>query len=47
VLVLNDPPAWEYMVFLFRKIPPVSEQELMEAGYRDYLQAGQCTLTPG
>jgi protein arginine N-methyltransferase 5 len=26
-------------VYLFRKIDPVSEQELQEAGYRDYLQA--------
>lgn len=30
---------WEYIVYLFRKIDPVSEQELVEAGYRDYLQA--------
>ena len=30
---------WEYLVYLFRKIPPTTEQELVEAGYRDYLQA--------
>ena len=30
---------WEYLVYLFRKIPDATEQELVEAGYRDYLQA--------
>ena len=30
---------WEYLVYLFRKIPQTTEQELVEAGYRDYLQA--------
>ena len=30
---------WEYVVYLFRKIDPTSEQELAEASYRDYLQA--------
>ena len=38
----NAHPArrqWEYMVYLFRKIEPTTEQELQEAGYRDYLQA--------
>ena len=30
---------WEYVVYLFRKIDAVSEQELVESGYRDYLQA--------
>ena len=30
---------WEYIVYLFRKIEPVTDQELQEAGYRDYLQA--------
>ncbi|EEH58924.1 uncharacterized protein MICPUCDRAFT_45363 [Micromonas pusilla CCMP1545] len=28
-----------YVVYLFRKIDAVSEQELVESGYRDYLQA--------
>jgi protein arginine N-methyltransferase 5 len=38
----NAHPArrrWEYVVYLFRKIEPTTEQELQEAGYRDYLQA--------
>ena len=30
---------WEYVVYLFRRIPPLTEQEAAEAGYRDYLQA--------
>jgi len=30
---------WEYVVYLFRKIPTTTEQELQELGYRDYLQA--------
>ena len=34
----NAHPArrrWEYVVYLFRKIEPTTEQELQEAGYRD------------
>ncbi|PRW56786.1 arginine N-methyltransferase [Chlorella sorokiniana] len=30
---------WEYLSFLFRKLPASSEQELVEMGYRDYLQS--------
>ncbi|MDB9924768.1 protein arginine N-methyltransferase [bacterium] len=39
---INKHPSrqrWEYVVYLFRKIAPTTEQELQEAGYRDYLQA--------
>lgn len=30
---------WEYVSFLFRKQPATSEQDALEASYRDYLQA--------
>ncbi|KAL4443757.1 hypothetical protein ABPG75_011494 [Micractinium tetrahymenae] len=30
---------WEYLSFLFRKIEATSEQEVVEMGYRDYLQS--------
>jgi len=39
------PPAhplavyWEYLAYLFAKLEPLSDQERLEAGYRDYLQA--------
>ena len=30
---------WEYLAYLFGKLPEMTEQERVEAGYRDYLQA--------
>ena len=35
---------WEYLVYLFRKIPDATEQELVEAGYRDYLSAAPALM---
>lgn len=30
---------WEYLSYIFRKLEATSEQEMVEMGYRDYLQA--------
>ncbi len=32
-------PYWEYLAFLFRKLPVVPEELAAENEYRDYLQA--------
>lgn len=32
-------PYWEYLSYLFRKLPVLSSDEQLEADYRDYLQA--------
>lgn len=44
--VLNNPgeahplrPYWEYLCFVFRKLPVLSEDARTESEYRDYLQA--------
>jgi protein arginine N-methyltransferase 5 len=33
---------WEYLAFIFGRLEEVSEQERVESGYRDYLQARGC-----
>lgn len=31
-------PYWEYLCYLFRRVEGLSPAELLESGYRDYLQ---------
>ncbi len=33
-------PYWEYLCYLFRRVEDLSAAEVLEAGYRDYLQVG-------
>lgn len=32
---------WEYLSYLFRKLPQLSANEELERGYRDFLQVGE------
>ena len=38
---------WEYLSYLFRKLPVLSANEELERGYRDFLQVLNSISTPG